>query len=316
LLIGYQQILQSKKLKKVGILKQSTEKDSEFIETKSALNGAVKQFTKDGKPGYDQKSFMNYVKNKALKVLESNKNNNINFTLTCTMEKVDLRSGEIKRAEVPFHTKQEPVLESTDISEIYENAIDKIEETLQIFQNRGSNWRFASVLKFEINTFRYEPLKGKSYIPLPKALAEKKAIINMKNEDDKCFKWAVTRALNPIERDGERVTKILKLQSEKLNWEGIEFPTTLNQVKVFKRRNNISVNVFGYEKEIYPLYHSALQSSDKTADLLLISDGDKSHYCVIKSLSRLLATQTSNHGQVMQNIFVGNVYMDIIPKNN
>jgi hypothetical protein len=83
------------------------------------------------------------------------------------------------------------------------------------FQMQGSNWRFKSVVKMNINTFVYKPLKGSSYIPLPKELGAKKAIINMKNEDNECFKWCITRALNPVERDSERITKILRLQAEK-----------------------------------------------------------------------------------------------------
>ena len=45
----------------------------------------------------------------------------------------------------------------------------------------------------------YDPLGRFSYIPLPDFLTAKKAIINLKNEDDECFKWAITRALNPVE---------------------------------------------------------------------------------------------------------------------
>ena len=47
---------------------------------------------------------------------------------------------------------------------------------------------------------KYVPLGGSTYIPLPKFLAAKKAIINLKNEDDECFKWAITRALNPVKK--------------------------------------------------------------------------------------------------------------------
>ena len=47
---------------------------------------------------------------------------------------------------------------------------------------------------------KYAPLGGSSYIPLLKFLAANKAIINLKNEDDECIKWAITRALNPVEK--------------------------------------------------------------------------------------------------------------------
>jgi hypothetical protein len=48
----------------------------------------------------------------------------------------------------------EVVLESTDVKELYENAVDRIIELIANFQMRGRNWRFKSVVKLEINTFR------------------------------------------------------------------------------------------------------------------------------------------------------------------
>ena len=71
-------------------------------------------------------------------------------------------------------------------------------ESLAKFQRQGTNWRFHSVLSLDLHT--YEPLGGSSYIPLPAFLAAKRAIVNLKNEDDECFTWAITRALNPGEK--------------------------------------------------------------------------------------------------------------------
>jgi len=79
------------------------------------------------------------------------------------------------------------------------------------YQQQGSNWRFKSVSKLDINTIQYKPLKGKSYIPPPACSANRRAIINMMNKDDQCFKWSIMRGLNPVERDTERLTKILKV---------------------------------------------------------------------------------------------------------
>ena len=72
-------------------------------------------------------------------------------------------------------------------------------QTLAKFERQESNWRFRSVFSLELHTAKYEPLGGSSYNPLPDFLAEKKAIINRKNEDEQCFKWAITCALNPVE---------------------------------------------------------------------------------------------------------------------
>ena len=123
----------------------------------------------------------------------------------------------------------------------------------------------------------------------------------MKNNDDQCFKWSVTRARHPVEKNSERITKELKEQSERLDWSGLKFPVDLKQIIIFEKLNpQISINVFGFEGDVYPLRLSKSES-EQTINLLLISDGEKQHYCLIKSLSRLLSSQMSKHGHT--NVF-------------
>ena len=85
----------------------------------------------------------------------------------------------------------------------------------------------------DLRTVKYEPLGGSSYIPLPGFLAAKKAIINLRNEDDECFKWAITRALNPVEKNFERIDRKLRETSETLNWEGLKFSVNLSDINKF-----------------------------------------------------------------------------------
>ena len=98
-----------------------------------------------------------------------------------------------------------------------------------------------------------------------------------------------------MRRHSERITKELIKQSEELNWSGIEFPVAAdaNVISKFERNNNISINVFGYETDVklYPLYISK-HESDTYVDLLLISDGEKKHYCWIKNFNRLMKKHT------------------------
>ena len=75
-------------------------------------------------------------------------------------------------------------------------------------------------------------------------LAAKKAIINLKNEVDECFKWAITRVLNPVEKNSERIDKKLREKSEVLNWNGLKFPVNLSDIKTFENhKSSMSVNV-------------------------------------------------------------------------
>ena len=164
------------------------------------------------------------------------------------------------------------------------------------FQSGGSGWRLYSIIKLELHTTRYNPLRGETWIPLPKELANKKAIINMQNKD-KCFLWCVLRALNPKDNHPERVDKELKEKENILNMEGTEYPVSLKDLNKFENQNpTISITVFGYkEKGVYPLRKS--NNTDREHKIRLISiekDGIK-HYCLLNNLSRLLSTQTSKH---------------------
>ena len=68
-------------------------------------------------------------------------------------------------------------------------------------------------------------------------LAANKAIINAKNEDDECLKWAIKRALNPVEKNSERIDIKLRETSEILNWEGLKFPVNFFDINIFENHN-------------------------------------------------------------------------------
>ena len=100
----------------------------------------------------------------------------------------DLKSGEVIAKEVAFHSKADVNLESTNSNELFSKMTETVLESLAKFQRQGSIWRFHSVLSLDLHIVKYEQLGGSSYIPLPAFLAAKKAIIILRNEDDKCFK--------------------------------------------------------------------------------------------------------------------------------
>ena len=173
-------------------------------------------------------------------------------------------------------------------------------ESLAKFQRQESNWRFYSVLSVDLHTVKYVPLGGSSYISLFKFLAAKKAIINLKNEDDECFKWVITRALNLVEKNSKRIEKKLREKSEVLNWDGLKFPVNLSDINKFENHNySISVDVFGYKKLVYAFRISKHNfNRESTVNLLLISDDTKQHYCWIEDISKLLSLQTSKDSHV------------------
>ena len=65
--------------------------------------------------------------------------------------------------------------------------------------------------------------RGGSYIDSPKWLKNKQATINPRNNDDKCFQYAITVALNheQIKSDPERISNII----DRYDWKEINFPS-------------------------------------------------------------------------------------------
>ena len=130
------------------------------------------------------------------------------------------------------------ITESTDLSDLF-NILTNYQLVLfEEFLKNKSGWVFDHVLYFDIFIDPFEPLSGSSYIPLPSKLASKKAIINVKNEKDhECFKWAVTSAVFPKEKDPQRLNKQMRENSEKFDWSGIEFPVSWKQIDKFEKQN-------------------------------------------------------------------------------
>ena len=217
------------------------------------------------------------------------------------MVKVDLKTGD--RIYSDFNGRSKTHTVTTQLEDTYEVMKDKILESLAKYQKEGSGWQLYSIVGLDISIVKFKPLSGSGYSKLPPAIAKKKAVINIKNEDDQCFKWAVTRALNPTNKKPDRITKELREQSEKLNWDGITFPVKIKDISVWEKNNETKVNVFGYDDDSRKLY--AIKISDQHTSVVVDEEKDKkfvnlylhddNHYCAIKNLGRLVSSQMSNH---------------------
>ena len=197
-------------------------------------------------PNHDVRSFMENVKPEVLELYEREEFRcgfKTRFILNVEMERRDLVTGEVTTVTPYFHSQSQIVLEYTDVSEIYDVMVQQIVEEMTKFNKRGSNWALRSIIGLDILMDSYSPLGGGSYIPLPSKLAKKNAIVNQKNEDDKCFKWSVTIGLDPADVHPERITQRVKDNSRKLCWDGVEFPAKEEDVRAFERANpDIAIN--------------------------------------------------------------------------
>ena len=87
----------------------------------------------------------------------------------------------------------------------------------------------AEYVNISINS----PLSGSSYIKLPRKLKNSmKGLINIKNNDNKCFLWCHIRHLNPLKIYPGRITKVDKNMVKVLDFKGIEFPVCKKILKI------------------------------------------------------------------------------------
>ena len=155
--------------------------------------------------------------------------------------------------------------------------------------------------------------RGKSYIKSPEWLINKRATINPKNRDNKCFQYSTVVALNHqnIENHPERTPNI-DIFIDQYNWEGIEFPARIKDWKRFEQNNKaIALNILFVphnEKAINLAYKSKYnRKRENQVVLLMITNGEQWHYIALKSeptddgfnrpirsLSRLFRGVTSN----------------------
>ena len=214
--------------------------------------------------------------------------------MQCQFHKIEGGAEEVF-TDYHFNTKNSIVDDATDLMDFFSVSVERLIELIESLQGKGSGWIFNEVLHFDILINVYKPLAGSSYIPLPKFLAKKKAIINPKNTDQECFKWAVVEGVFPQKRDRDRITKTSKENAKLFNWKGIKFPVKPSQINLFEKNNSgLVINVLGYSKsdDIYPI-----RISKKAVNPLTPNEQRRS-LTVINLM--LLSNESSDHRMKMR----------------
>ena len=210
--------------------------------------------------------------------------------------KVDLEKanpdGSEEYTDPVLRHKQEAVLQKSEIKAALHQAFPRVQETLEKWTQRGSGWAVDQVHTLWLDIARYQPLRGGSYIPLPAAVKNKKAVVNVKNKDDHCLRWALRAALFQVAKDPQRPTKYPT--EDGLDFTGIDAPTPISQIPKVEWQNDLAINVFGWDKGVI-VHHISNQPEDMPrTNLLLIEKAGKFHYTWIKNLSRLLYDQSKH----------------------
>ena len=189
---------------------------------------------------------------------------------------------------------------------LFESFLQRFEENLQN-KMRGSEFEFDGINFFYYNFNKTSIYRG----------GKKKSTINLKNNDDKCFQYAVTLALSldNTNKHPQRISKI-KPFIDQYNWKDIDFPPTNKDWRKLELYNDIALNILYIPhntKKIQLAYRSKNNlTCDKQVILLMITDGEKWYYLVVKNLPGLLKGITSTH---MKDFYCLNCFHSYRTKN-
>ena len=192
------------------------------------------------------------------------------ITITVSLYKHKI-NGDREYSPVYFSSVTKTVINSDkyDLDKSFQEILYRIGNWI----NKGAGWIIESINGEYVNISIYSLLIGSTYIELPDGLKNPiKGLINIKNNDTKCFLWCHIRHLNLVKTHPERITKEYKNIINDLDYERIKFPVLKKNYCKIERQNNICINVFCYENGLnYPLYVSD-QKFHNSMDLLLISE--------------------------------------------
>ena len=236
----------------------------------------------------------------------------VQVTLHVTFKKKKIEYRDDGQAEAVYEYKDAyfnsnafTILNEYQIIESLDKAAEEINNKIAFWLSEGSGWTIVEIRSHFVNIVKYLPLRGNSYIRSPEELRHhNKGLINPKNIDNECFRWCHNIHLNPRKVHPERITKSDRESVKGLDYTGITFPVTINQINRIEKQNKINIYLFGYDtdkKSVYPIYHSP-EGYEDILDLLYIEGKNNlgeetTHYVYIKDFNRLMFTFTKHKGK-------------------
>ena len=217
------------------------------------------------------------------------------YVETLQVKFIKFSNGQKTEKNGFFNSKADLILNNTNIQSSLQISKQHILNIISQWVSEGSGWTVESIESHHLNIANYSPLKGSSYIELPPEIKKSKGLINIKNEDNECFRWCHVRHLNPQNKNPQRITKTDKNFIKQLDYSNIEFPVTVKQINKIEKQNNICINLFGYEeKQKFPIYISQEKFKDHM-ELLLINKDKKNHYVLVKNFNKFMFDQTKHN---------------------
>jgi len=110
--------------------------------------------------------------------------------------------GELQQTTARFRTSPNVLSDAATVD--MDDVVREFTSAVENFNKRGSNW-IVDLVDFQITLVPYRPMQGSTFIPTPKEIRNKHAIVNIQNRSDNlCFLWSVLAGIHNIKRTSAR----------------------------------------------------------------------------------------------------------------
>ena len=182
------------------------------------------------------------------------------------------KTNEIRRE---VRSRRYEITNEEEIANVLNQMATEIEHQTEVLEASESGLVLTQMDKIKLNFDKYNPTRGGKFTPLPKWVQNKKACINIKNEDNKCFKYSIQCGICTVyEKDHPERLSHYKNVNDELNWTNVNFPSS-----------SIDIDTFEYDKQSILLYRKTkVQNATHQINLLKLEDGDDYHYVLISKI--------------------------------
>ena len=188
-----------------------------------------------------------------------------------------------------------------EIANVLSQMATDIEFQMDKMELSESGLVITQIDKLKFNMDKYNPTRGGKFFPLPKWVSDKKACINIQNQDNMCFKYSIQCGLCQVyEKDHPNRLYHYKNLKDGLNWDNVNFPSSNVDIDTFEENNQgkVAINVYYLNPEegkqsILSYRKTKTQRATHQISLLKLEDGDDYHYVYIKDYDRLMSSQTN-----------------------
>ena len=155
------------------------------------------------------------------------------------------KANKVVRREV--RSRRYELTNEEEIINVLNQMATDIEHQAEVLEASESGLVPTQMDKIKFNFDKYNPTRGGKFIPSPKWVQNKKACINIQNEDNKCFKYSIQCGICKVyEKDHPNRFYHYKNLNDELNWTNVNVPSSNIDIDTFEEKNDrkVAVNVY------------------------------------------------------------------------